>query len=246
LGLYGSAETASVSGTNSVVCIGGNGQAASNANDDHVTLGQGGVVYESDNSRVDVSGSGVTALVGNSDILGLYGSAETASVSGTNSVVCIGGNGQAASNANDDHVTLAQGGVVYESDNSRVDVSGSGVTALVGNSDVLGLISGSGTMRFISSAQDTLSITANAGSQSVVGFNMAHGDQIDLSEFLSGVSLTPDLSNLGNYISVLDGGSNTTISVVGPDGSDTVLLAGVGSLSLHDLITGDAFVFPQH
>src|SRR6202034_2548347 len=151
---------------------------------------------ESDNSRVDVSGSGVTAYVGNSADVGLYGSAETASVSGTNSDVWIGGNGSAASNADDDYVTLAQGGVVSESDNSRVDVSGNDVTVYLGSSDVLGLIGGSGTMRFISSAQETLSITANAGSQSVVGFNMAHGDQIDLSEFLSGVSLTPDLSNL--------------------------------------------------
>src|ERR1700678_2903796 len=64
-------DTASASGTNSDVWIGGNGQAASNGNDDHVTLGQGGVVNESDNSRVDDSGSAVCGDRGNGATLGL-------------------------------------------------------------------------------------------------------------------------------------------------------------------------------
>jgi hypothetical protein len=107
-------------------------------------------------------------------------------------------------------------------------------------------ISGSDRLGFIAGSEDSLTIQASPGTQTVFGFNPANGDQIDLSQILVGVSLTPDLSNIGNYLSVLDNGSNTSIFVAVPDCHDTVLLSGVGALSLQNLFNDHALYFPSH
>jgi autotransporter passenger strand-loop-strand repeat protein len=246
LGLNGSAATVNVAGTGSSIWIGGNGAAATLANDDTVTLAQGGTINELDDARVDVSGNGATVNAGNNDVLGLIGSAETANITGTGTAIWIGGNGQSASVANTDAVTLTQGGTVNEIANSRLDVSGIGATVNLGNSDALALTGGLGPIGFITGAAGAVTVTAAAGSQTVTGFSLADGDQIDLSSLLAGASLTPTLSNLPSYVSVLDAGGNTTLSVAGPGGSDTVVLSGAGSLNLQELINGNAFVLPPH
>jgi hypothetical protein len=246
LGVAGSADSVTVTGTSTAVWIGGNGTTASNANDDQINLAQGGVVTEFDNSRVDVFGSGVTVNAGNADLLGVTGSADVVTITGSATAVWIGGNGQTASTANTDQITLTQGGVVTEFANSRVTLSGNGVNVNLGINDDLGVITGSGTIGFISSAQDQLEMVASAGSQTVTGFNMAHGDQIDLSQLLSGVSLAPDLSNLASYISLSSNGPDTILSLGGYGGSDSVVLAGVSGQTLQSLVNGSAFILPPH
>ena len=136
LGAFGSSLTVNASGTNDGIWIGGNG--ANESLDDVVNLANGGTIYELNSSRVDFYGSGVTANIGTSEILGAFGSALTVNASGTSDGIWIGGNGQYSTTANADTVNLTSGGTIYEQDNSRVDFYGSGVTANIGASETLG------------------------------------------------------------------------------------------------------------
>jgi hypothetical protein len=75
---------------------------------------------------------------------------------------------------------------------------------------------------------------------------MQYGDQLDLRQILAGASLAHDLSNLSSFVSVSYSGSNTTLGVSGPGGSDTVLLSGIGAPSLQGMINNNMFVLPPH
>ena len=103
-----------------------------------------------------------------------------------------------------------------------------------------------GAIGFISGAQDSLTLSLSANAQIVSGFNMTHGDQIDLTGILAGVALAHDLGNLGSFITTSTSGSNTSLQITGLHGSDSVQLTGVGALSLQALVNGNAFVLPPH
>lgn len=131
----GSAEAVTDIGAQDSLTIGGNGQLAAVA--DKVSFTQSGAVTEAYGSRVDVSGNGVAVTMGNSDLLGLFGSGDSASAQGTGENVWVGSNGQGA--AASDRVNLVDGGTITEVDGSRVDVSGTGVVVRTGNLDNLGI-----------------------------------------------------------------------------------------------------------
>jgi hypothetical protein len=103
-------------------------------------------VYTPSNATTNVSGSGDAIVAGGNSTITATGSAITLNASGANDVVNIGGNGEWATNANDETLNFAQGGVVNEATNSRADTYGSGVTASLASYDTFGLYGSADTV----------------------------------------------------------------------------------------------------
>ena len=219
LGLNGNAAIVLMQGTGSSIWIGGNGQSATTANADYVSSAFGAVVHEFDNSVVNIVSSNSTAFVGTNDVLSLAGSNETVLVQGTGSSVWIGGNGESASNANDDFVYASQPGVVHLLDQSRVDVSGDGVTVMAGNYDSLGLTGSTAsvsaglsasTMSFIGTPNQ---VVLSVGSYATVSYALQSASGIEtISNFQYGLDeLHIDL--MGAATSVLKAAATTVNGV---------------------------------
>ncbi len=158
LGINGSSLTVNATGTGDGVWIGGN-----SANEnllDTVNISNG-TVYQYDSSRIQVNGSNLTTTIGNWDALGINGSADIVNATGTGDGVWIGGNGQGATNANLDTVTLSNG-TVYVYDNTRLMVTGSNVTDAIGNNDLLAAYGSSITVN-ASGTNDQVYIGGNGG-----------------------------------------------------------------------------------
>ncbi|MBN3753067.1 hypothetical protein G3N95_08935, partial [Paraburkholderia sp. Tr-20389] len=208
LGLAGYGETANVNGLGTTVWTGLNGFGASGAADDRVNFASGvkGTVDEFDNSHVDVNGNSITANLGANDALGLAGYGETANVSGSGTTVWTGLNGQNATTTNDDIVRFLNGvtGTVDEFANSRIDVSGGGITLNAAANDTAG----------ISGNHDTISDTGTGGNFWLAGTN----DQV--SE--SGGSVTLDSGSTAG----LAGGSDS-VNLLG-SGDIVALASGSG------------------
>ena len=147
-GVYGTNDIVTPIGSSDNIWIGGNGPNAATTDFVNAAGATGLVVNVLGNSRVDVTGDGVTANLDNSsDNFGIYGSAETVIVaptspyaSNTNINLWIGGNGQVAAVTDQAYVGPEYPLEVNVTalDNSRVDVSGSNVTATVGSNDNFG------------------------------------------------------------------------------------------------------------
>jgi hypothetical protein len=84
-------------------------------------------------------------------------------------------------------------------------------------------------------------------------FNPANGDRLDLTQILANASLRSDLTNIGDFVTVLGYGANdagygdgtkTLLSVSGPDGSAMVVLEGSGRLTVDDLLKNDSLILP--
>ncbi|WP_322086059.1 hypothetical protein [Burkholderia sp. BCC1999] len=234
-GLNGMGDTAYVAGANSTVFVGGNGQNATGAQDNHVNFANGvsGIVNANDNSRVDVSGNGLTLNAGNSVLFGLSGAGNTATVTGVNSSVWIGGNGQNATGAQDDHVNFANGvsGIVSAFDNSRIDVNGNSVTVNAGNSVLFGL-SGMSNTATVTGGNSSVWIGGNG--QNATG---AQDDHVNFANGVSGIVNAFDNSRIdvnGNGITVNAGnsvlfglsGMSNTATVTG--GNSSVWIGGNG------------------
>ena len=140
--------------------------------------------------------------------------------------VWIGGNGQGASNASDETVTLTNGGAIYLSDNSRADVTGSSVTATLGVNDAFGLYGSNDTITLGSNDSvwlnpgagvDELLFSGNTGTTTVSSF--ASGDIIDLLGGTGGyASASAGFSAIGSDGyggSLLSLGANGSIDIVG-------------------------------
>ena len=98
---------------------------------------------------------------------------------------------------------------------------------------------------------ETFLIGSGAGAF-IAGFSAAAGDRLDLTGLLAGAPLAHDLSNLGSYLSVTGqtvdvGGSwDTTLAVNGPGGAASLVLASGNTISVLDLLGGNALVLPSH
>lgn len=135
----GSALHFTASGPGEIISIGGNGVYASDGNDEIGTFATGGTLNVFAHSRVDVTGSNVKATLAGDDTLGLYGAGETVTSTGTRNYVWIGQNGQNATGANIDNVTLAQGGTMFVLAHSNINVSGSHLAITLTSNDTLTL-----------------------------------------------------------------------------------------------------------
>jgi hypothetical protein len=140
----------------------------------------------------------------------------------------------------------ANGGTVATWANTGLTLSGSGDHVSLGNSSQLSFISSAGAVGFDTGSKDGFAITATNTAQTVSGFNMSNGDVLDLTGILASSQLAQDLSNIGNYLAVTSSGANTTITITGGTGSDTVQLLGSGALTLNALLSGGAFKLPPH
>jgi hypothetical protein len=84
-------------------------------------------------------------------------------------------------------------------------------------------------------------------------FTLADGDRLDLTQILANAPLRSDLTNIGDFVTVLGYGANdagygagtkTLLSVSGPDGSAVVALEGSGRLTVDDLLRNDSLILP--
>jgi plastocyanin len=266
--VFGNSDTVS-SGTGDTITIFGTGDVVNGANTTLYGNGGSSITLNGNNDVVAaIAGSSITLNGINEEVYGSDGTVDL----GTNASVDLGGGtsnvvnnvvigsavnlagGAAATiNGNGGQVDVSGTNIAITTSNETITTVASSSFTLAGSDDTIVLassssmnISGSEGLGFIVGAEDSLTIQANQGTQTVSGFNPANGDQIDLSQILAGVSLTPDLGNIGNYLSVAHSGSNTALVIAAPNFHDTVLLTGVGALSLQNLVNDHAFYLPPH
>ncbi|TDG19629.1 hypothetical protein EYW47_29075, partial [Paraburkholderia silviterrae] len=157
------------------------------------------------------------------------GSADTVNVNGSGSMISIGGNGQNATTANDDHVNFASGvsGTVNLSANSRAEINGNGVTVNATANDTTGVYGTGDIVNFVPNTGSLLDLyTANSstavnGSGNVIGI-FAAGDSVTAS----GDTITVN-SGLGATVT----GGNDTVQLSGS--GDTLTLSGGSGYTVH-------------
>jgi hypothetical protein len=98
-------------------------------------------------------------------------------------------------------------------------------------------------------------VPIRAGTDFVQNFDLARGDQLDLTGILAGAPLAHDLANIANFVQVLSSGSNdpgfgsgikTSLAITGPQSSAVVNLEGAGKLELKDLLQHHSLLLPPH
>ena len=219
IGLAGSAEVVSASGTGDLVFLGANGIGASVA--DLANFAGGGTLVAFDNSSIAVGGNGVSAVLGNSDYLNIVGSSEVVTITGTSSAVTIGGNGQLAAVA--DAVVASAAAAVGVVSGSRVNLNGSHLAVFLAGGDTIGL-AGSGENVYASGAGNLVFLGGNGIGASVAdGANFAGGgalvgfDNSNLGVSGNGVSVSLGSSDYLNIV-----GANETVSVSGAGSAVTI------------------------
>ncbi len=187
-----------------------------NKNSTTLNLVAGGAYIITGSNDTIIAGTGVTVTV--------TGSGDTVTA-GAGSSVTIGGNGQNATQANSDSVTLANGGSVYEYDNSHVTIGGNNITANVGNLDGTGMY-GSG---------DTFNVNGT-GSYVVIGGNgqnasQPNWDSVNFTDAPGGTVYEYDSSSLtvnGSSVTAWVG-TNSTTTLTGAGDAATVAASATGT-----------------
>ncbi len=220
----GTQTTVGISGNTDALVSGAGSSVAVTGNHNYIAATSSTVSVAS-NLSVDVVGDGMVVNAASNNIVGVYGSGDTTNVSGTGTGVWVGRNGQYASAANDDVVNLAQGGVVFVSDNSRVDVFGNSATVLAGSADTVGLygtgnsasLSGSntglwlggGAVVSLGAAGEYLHTnTAQLANDVVSG--LAAGNGIDISDLIPGSATLGFTANATGGVAALTDGVRST------------------------------------
>jgi hypothetical protein len=241
---------------NAAVTVTGSNNAVGGTPGTSVTLngtnnsiyGSGMTINGAPGSTVFVAGTGDTANFGG--VASIAISSGTINATSASASISIGGN--------NDTVNDPYAGSVIGIAGSGETVTASGITiysgastsmTLIGTNDTVGMytnnrlvIRSASNIGFVTGASSPNTVVVANQLQAVYGFNPAGGDRIDLSQILSGVSVTA--ASLGSYVSASSSGGNTSLGIVGPHGSDTVILAGAGSMSLQQLINANAFILP--
>lgn len=194
LGVVGRGDTVTAVGSGDTLWVGGNGQNALNVADDLVTFDQPGVGWALNNSRVDFTGSYLRLYAQTNDTMGVTGSGDTVSV-GSGDVVWVGGNGQNASNANNDLVTFAPSvatpSIGWELSNSRVDFTGNAGALYAQTNDTMG-VTGNAIVTAIGTG-DVIWIGGGSASAN----NWYPGDQVTFDS--GGVGWALNNSDVGFY-----------------------------------------------
>jgi hypothetical protein len=112
---------------------------------------------------------------------------------------------------------------------------------------------GGGVSETYVTAKPGETFTIGSGANATINdFSPTAGDKLNLTMLLSGAALTPDLSNLGSFLSAeaapqnAAGDVDTTLSISGPGGAASVVLANTSSISVLDLVSDNALVLPSH
>lgn len=177
-----------------------------------------------------------TVMAGDGNMVIAAGGANNAITAGNgNDVFLLGGNefghGEGRFHqggtipATSDHLNLGNG-------SNWVFLSGSGNTIAdgTGNDTIFGAQGGN----------DTFVLNAAGGTLTVGGFNLTNGDSIDLSKILAGLPV--DQTTIANYVSLTTQAdsrrpsqTDTTLTVTGSGGTDTITLLNTGTITLAGL-----------
>ncbi len=217
----GSAEMVDVTGPGATVTIGGNGQYASDSDDNRVRFSAGGTAVVTDNARVELIGDGVDASAGANDMIGLYGRGDRLTANSAGDHVFLGGNGRFASDIDDDFVTFTQGGFASVFDDARVELRGDGIAADIGAKDTVGLY-GRGNTLIANGTGDAVWVGGNGRDASY-----ADGDRISFKQ-RGGTATVIDNSRVdlfGDAITVTVG-ANALVGMTGDELNVTVTGAG--------------------
>ena len=267
-------QTITLLGTGDVVSL--TSQAPSQATN-NVVLGSRGsstITLAAGYQTVVAFGSGNTIAVGNAGtVAGLLGSLSYVDAGDANNAVTAGsGTNVIKVGGYHDTITTAGGlNLIFATDLGTTAPGGTfgpaGFTTLtlgVGNNFAYlhgasnSIVDGSGVDAVWGGTGGGDSFTLSAGGGALFIENFGAGDTLDLTKILAGVPLAADLSNIGNYVSVVangtddmvfgvaDGGSKTVLQIAGPNGTEFVNLENVGSIGVAALLSSGAFVLPTH
>jgi len=214
----------------------------------NAVYGSGMTITGATGSSVFVAGSGNTANFGgvgaiamSNGTINATGSSASISIGGDNNVVNDPFAGSVIGIAGSNETVTASGITVYSGANTSM--------TLIGTNDVVGMwnsnrlvIGNQSNIAFVTGASSSDIVVVAAGMQAIYNFNAGAGDRIDLSQILSGASVTA--ASLGSYVFTSSENGNTSIGIIGPHGNDTLVLAGAGSLSLQQLTSQNAFILP--
>lgn len=215
--LLGAGDNINASSGSSVT-VGGNGQAAADAQTDTVTIsGSGGTVNVSDGSRVNVSENGGTVNAGLNDNFGVYGSGGTVISGGQGTNLWFGANGNSGTL---DKVTL-NGGTVTVVDNSRGDVFDPRGAVYGGANDNFGVYGSGGTTVYANTTDGVwiggntktgLEDILNAGGASVA---VVDNSLVSISGNVNGSILAGANDLIGDHSNapVVGNGDNTTVNI---------------------------------
>lgn len=223
----GSAIHFIASGPGEIVNLGGDGVYASNADEDLGSFATGGALNLFANTRADVTGNQVVATLVGNDTLGLYGSGDSVTSTTGTDFVWIGRNGNTASGANIDSVTLTLGGTVYEMGNSNLDVIGSNIAITMTSNDTLTLLPITNT-NYSNGYNDAITAIGTGDIVNVNASGQSLGPAGTTVNFQKGGTL-----NLG-YAAVVTATGNNVTATVGLSGgaqftgNNTLVLTGSG------------------
>ncbi|BCZ84054.1 hypothetical protein PTKU64_77290 [Paraburkholderia terrae] len=233
----GTGNTVNASRTADQIAVGGNGQNASDVNNNHVNFyNVSGTVTQDGDSRVDISGNGITVNTAGNDRTGLSGSGGIVNVNGSGTTVSIGGNGQNASDVNNNHVKFnGVSGTVNQTSNSRADITGNGITINTAGNNNTGM-SGSGAIVNVNGGGTIVTVGGNGqvtpdANNNHVNFNGVSGtvnqtanSRVDISG--NGIKVntagnnSTGLTGSGGTVNVNGSGTNVWIGGNGQGASD--------------------------
>ena len=180
----------------------------------------GGTVFAEANANLNLAGGDTTIVLGSA---------------GGSTLGLLGGSGWMVSAGNAAIHALAGTAL-------KLNVQGGADLVTVGVDSRLDLIGGPGTLAFITGSRDSLSIVANAGTQTVSGFNAANGDRIDLGGLLAG--LPSSTAAMADFVTVSATPDGASITVHGAIGVDTIRLTGGVGLDLPTLMANNGLILP--
>jgi beta-glucanase (GH16 family) len=235
-------ETLNVSGiANTAVLGNGNETITYTGNNNTVTTGSG-------TSKITLNGSYEKVTVGatptGTTTITAAGYGESITSTGPGNVTVTGPTGSSVVTLGNGNQTVTLGG------SSNIITVGTGTSTIVGGNgnDIIHAAGGSDTitvtgynnlldagsgMNFLhgGSGNDTFVLNGpGQGTDTITGFQLVNHDVIDLHRALAGAAGSVDMANVGNYVTAVYSGGNTTLSVdlTGGHGTPTAIATLVG------------------
>lgn len=142
LTVIGASDEVNITGHNSELAIGGNGQYTTGANYNYATFTEaGGKISVLNGSSVDIHGNEIAVSIQSNSVVGVYGTGDIIQVSGANSNVWTGGNGQYVEGSKYNYIYFNEGisGQATIISNSSVDIYGDNISTNVQTNCVTGV-----------------------------------------------------------------------------------------------------------
>jgi len=259
---------------NNIIAEAGTGASITLGNGNNAITDKGGtatIVTGNGDQAIDLGGTGNSVTIGNT----AGGKWDVTAIDvGAGSGTVVAGNGNMAISAGgaNNTITVGKGNDVITLNPAPLPLPWGTTSAVIPvTSDIVNLgsganlvfIGGSGNTINAGGGTDTIAegpginntvvLGATGGSEIIAAFSPTKGDTLDLTKVLAGVTLTPDLSNLGSYVSIASKSlghhgnvTDTVLTITGSGGSDTVTLLNAGTVTLASLISGNSLILPAH